>query len=200
MSVKSVQQAISQAMKTQGPRESRRLTGAEASRILKEAEKDGVTRAEGKLLGKFYDKGVLPNAVHTLAINEIPSDAYYVDPKTQKKFDSFFVKHNLPFGGATNGSQVTPARAQKILTTFRGLATRGLVRWRNGEPPVGVRLVTVPLFRERHPDGFAYKALIPVGVVYPGAPAADPNKVNEFYVQRTGGFAGMTQHAGPFKI
>ena len=54
--------------------------------------------------------------------------------------------------------------------------------------------------RERHPDGFAYSALVPVGALAPGAPALDPNKVNQFFVRRTGGIAGLTDFAGPFSL
>lgn len=89
------------------------------------------------------------------------------------------------------------------LIALRGAASKALaskkIAWKPmaGGLPLGIRTLSVPLFSEKHPDGFSYTALIPVGVLAPGALTKDPNKVDSFYIQRTGGFAGLTQIAGP---
>lgn len=66
--------------------------------------------------------------------------------------------------------------------------------------PLGVRYVRVPLMSEKHPDGFSYTALVPVGALSPTAKALDPNKAKSFFIERTGGFAGLTQYTGPVSI
>jgi hypothetical protein len=85
-----------------------------------------------------------------------------------------------------------------MLQVFGEAEQRG-VKWQ-GSMPIGQRFDAVPLKKERHPDGFAYEALVPVGALTPTAPRQDPNSVDTFWVRRTGGIAGMTQYAGPFSI
>jgi hypothetical protein len=57
-----------------------------------------------------------------------------------------------------------------------------------------------PLSTEKHPDGFSYTALIATGPLKQGVAAGDPNKAKSYYVERTGGFAGITQICGPFQM
>ena len=95
---------------------------------------------------------------------------------------------------------VSAARADELRKEFGSLSQRGLIHYSRTGLPLGTRMVEVPLMRERHPDGYAYSALIPVGALTPTAPQLDPNKVKEFYVRRTGGIAGLTDFAGPFTI
>ena len=99
---------------------------------------------------------------------------------------------------AVNG--VSAARADELRKEFGSLSQRGLIHYSRTGLPLGTRMVEVPLMRERHPDGYAYSALIPVGALTPTAPQLDPNKVKEFYVRRTGGIGGLTDFAGPFTI
>ncbi len=107
---------------------------------------------------------------------------------------------SLPKASAPSQTTVTPARADQLVREFGSLSQRGLIHYKHDGLPLGTRMVEVPLMRERHPDGYAYSALIPVGALSPTAPMADPNKVNEFYVRRTGGLMGATDYAGPFTI
>ena len=108
--------------------------------------------------------------------------------------------------GTTSTGATTPqpvavkaATRQKLLKQFDKLSTAGVVKY-GAHPPAGVRFVRVPLKADRHPDGYAYTALIPVGSLKPGAKPADPNKAKDFVIERSGGFAGITQYAGPFSI
>lgn len=107
---------------------------------------------------------------------------------------------SLPKATAPSQNGVTAARADQLRREFGSLSQRGLIHYTHNGLPLGARMVEVPLMRERHPDGYSYSALIPVGALSPTAPMADPNKVNEFYVRRTGGLAGMTSYAGPFTV
>ncbi|OGQ13261.1 MAG: hypothetical protein A2138_25820 [Deltaproteobacteria bacterium RBG_16_71_12] len=102
--------------------------------------------------------------------------------------------------GEAAGGAVTAARTEQLRREFMSLSQRGLVDYQSAGPPLGRRMVEVPLLQERRPDGFSYTALIPVGTLSPTGGILDPNKVDTFYVRRTGGIAGMTQYAGPLTI
>lgn len=91
---------------------------------------------------------------------------------------------------------VSQKHTEAMIKAFNGAKN---VQWHNSMP-LGSRFESSPMMREKHPDGFAYTAMIPVGALTPTAPRADPNKVESFWVKRTGGIAGMTQYAGPFSI
>ena len=106
----------------------------------------------------------------------------------------------LPKADAPSTNGVSAARVDLLRREFGSLSQRGLINYKFDGLPLGTRMVEVPLMRERHPDGYAYSALIPVGALSPTAPMADPNKVNEFYVRRTGGLMGKTDYAGPFTV
>ena len=92
--------------------------------------------------------------------------------------------------------QVSKARTEAMIAAYNSAKN---VAWHNSMP-LGQRFESVPLMREKHPDGFAYEAMIPVGALTPTAPRTDPNKVDTFWVRRTGGLAGLTQYAGPFTL
>jgi hypothetical protein len=96
-------------------------------------------------------------------------------------------------------SVISETRKNLIMTVWRDIESRGAVDFKPSLP-LGVRMASVPLYRERHPDGFAFEVLVPTGALSPTAPQKDPNKVDEFYIRRTGGIAGLTQFAGPFSV
>lgn len=101
MSVRSVQKLIKQAMKTHRECESPTLSAGELNRILTEAERGPLTQGEGELLGDFYGDGrVQPDrrGIATMACPELSGDAYYMSSRVEKKFNDFFVEHNLPYG------------------------------------------------------------------------------------------------------
>jgi len=103
-----------------------------------------------------------------------------------------------PADGPAGGPTIKATRVDAMQQAFGAAEQRG-VKW-HASMPLGQRFESVLLKKERHPDGFAFEALIPVGALTPTAPRQDPNSVDTFWVRRTGGIAGMTQYAGPFSI
>lgn len=97
-------------------------------------------------------------------------------------------------------SKLSAAKRKQILAAFQKMDRAGLIDWQNSGVPLGVRMYREPLMSERHPDGYSYSALIPIGALTPTAPKGDPNKSKQFYLERTGGLAGWTQIAGPFNL
>ena len=105
-------------------------------------------------------------------------------------------------GDAVKSAKLRPARLEALRGAFQRLDEAGTLSWSPGsvlEHHLGVRFVRVELSRERRPDGFTFTAWLPVGALTPGAPGKDPNQVSEFFVERTGGFAGMTFSVGPIR-
>ncbi len=102
----------------------------------------------------------------------------------------------LPQGGTKPA--VSDETVAKLKTAFQDAQAFG-AKWNMGSMPIGQEFVSVELSRDNHPDGFGYTALIPVGALGPRPNDTDPNTVNEFYVQRSGGFAGITQWMGPIQ-
>lgn len=96
-------------------------------------------------------------------------------------------------------SKVTSETKQKMLDAFNGASNLNWLSSQQGLP-VGSRYERVPLKADGYPDGFTYTALVPTGAMVPGAPQKDPNKATSFFVERSGGFAGLTQVAGPIQI
>ncbi len=100
-------------------------------------------------------------------------------------------------------TDLTPERTDRLHQAFSTANVAGTLAWKPGsvmQGHLGERFVRVELMRERHPDGYAYAALVPVGALSPTAKTLDPNKVNEFYLERTGGFAGLTSSVGPLTL
>ena len=98
------------------------------------------------------------------------------------------------------GGEVTPERTAELIKTMQEAQLAQTLTWNRDGLPLGRRMVEVPLMQERHPDGFSYTALIPVGALSPSGGMLDPNKVDTFYLRRTGGIAGLTQYAGPLTV
>lgn len=98
---------------------------------------------------------------------------------------------------------VPPAHVTSMRRTFERLDRSGTLSWTPGgvaEQHRGIRFARVALTQERHADGFSYTAMIPVGALAPGARLKDPGRVDEFYVERTGGLAGLTLSVGPLRV
>lgn len=98
--------------------------------------------------------------------------------------------------GSSNGN-LSQARINEIRGAFNQASLAGLLNYQPGgviQSHLGVRFERAELMRERHPDGYTYTAYVPVGALSPTAPVQDPNTVRKIYVERTGGFAGMTSH------
>jgi hypothetical protein len=90
-----------------------------------------------------------------------------------------------------------PVVSEETTAKLRGAVHQHMnqLEWKSPSQalPIGVRFQRVHLMTERHPDGYSYTALIPVGALNPTVTPTDPNKAKSFYVERTGGIAGLTQ-------
>lgn len=165
-----------------------------------------------------------PSLEVMLPVGALAPGAKVADPNT---VDTFYLRRTgfVPGGSQVAGpfhlethapskgglaAQVDAQAAPKALT--RANKTRftailntalegGHVNWKSGPSalPVGARFARTVLMSEGHPDGFTYTALVPAGAIGPNrGKGVDPNKAESFFVERSGGFAGMTQFAGPF--
>lgn len=144
-----------------------------------------------------------------------PPKTAYVDTKKDEFYLCIGVGLGAPVGSkaawygpmkldaAPAPGEVSHERADRLRETFMKANVAGTIDWQDGAVAagrLGVRFARVELMRERHPDGYAYAALIPVGALTPTAPRLDPNQVKEFYVERTGGIGGRTSSAGPLTL
>jgi len=100
-------------------------------------------------------------------------------------------------GAAAGDVKVPKAMQEKIKDIFKDATD---VDWKGKSAlPVGPRYVRSPISKENHPDGYTYTALLAGGGNRPGT-KMDPSKATSFFVERSGGFAGITQFAGPFSL
>lgn len=94
---------------------------------------------------------------------------------------------------------IKQARLDTMGLVFRNAEKAGQVQWHNSMP-IGQRFESALIMKEKHPDGYAFSAMVPTGAMSPTAQQKDPNEVNTFWIRRSGGIAGMTQYAGPFDV
>jgi len=94
--------------------------------------------------------------------------------------------------------QVSPQTIAKIHKAWQAAMEKGIA-WK-AEQPLGIQYVSVTLTQHRFPDAENYFALLPVGVVAPGAPKKDPNQATYFILKKTGGFAGKTEYSEPVPL
>ncbi|MEW5852554.1 MAG: hypothetical protein AB2A00_27455 [Myxococcota bacterium] len=179
-SVKDFQSAIRKFQKADSA-SAHKLTKAEVSTALEILQKNGVSAPEKAAAKDVLSKAQLTKGAKELLENFVadagstrPEGPIKLKPETRAKMTEVFQKANLA----------------------------GTIPWRDQHSvPAGLALRREPLFAERHPDGFSYVALIPNGSVDPRHMGAkDPNKATYFFVERSGGFAGLTQVAGPFQM
>lgn len=95
--------------------------------------------------------------------------------------------------------RLTATRLEELKVAF-GRERGNLHFVPNGYPPAGARFERVLLERQPGFDTYTFTALIPVGALAPGARAADPNEADSIWIERSGGFAGMTSFAGPMDV
>ncbi len=141
-------------------------------------------------------------------IMDAPSENAFLDPKKNEFYLCVHAGFMAPPEMATQWygpisldkpkPVVSAQRQAQLLSAFETAENAGRIGWKAQGMPVGGRFERVSLKADGHPDGYNYTALIPVGALSPTAPVADPNKVPTFYVERSGGFAGITMTAGPF--
>ncbi len=173
-SVGKFQSAVKQGLKADSA-SGKKLTKAEAEKALTHLNADGkATKTEAKAVKDLLAKGAL-----TAGAKEV--------------LTAFVEKADTGSSGGTK--KLSAATTQAILAQWTDLSRRGTVNF-----TAGIRalhpIINQPLTRVSHPDGYAFTAMV---VMDPKA-KGDPNKAANFYIQRTGGFAGLTQYAGPFKM
>ena len=92
---------------------------------------------------------------------------------------------------AANHADTKPGKLPsktKILNALGTYEFHKLVKYGNTAPPASSVAGQVKLKSDNHPDGYTYTALVL---------KSDPNKV---VIQRSGGFAGLTQYSQPLNI
>jgi hypothetical protein len=103
-----------------------------------------------------------------------------------------------PQGSAVTTPPAVKAETKKTLkAAFETALKSGELEFHASGMPAGQRYVRVPLKSGRGADQFSYTALVPVGALAPNTKALDPNKAKSFFVERSGGLAGVTMVAGP---
>jgi len=126
--------------------------------------------------------------------------AVRLDKPTGQTYGTFMKRLDAAIAGpGTTEPKVSKATTAKLLKAANQAMHNGSLKWKSGLP-LGQRYVEVPLFSEKHPDGFHYSAMVPVGALSPTAKLNDPNKATNFLIKRTGGIAGMTTYAGPINL
>lgn len=95
--------------------------------------------------------------------------------------------------------QVKKAHIDEIKKTFNDAVKDDKVQW-SKKMPVGQRFESVDISRVTHPGDDQFTALIPTGALTPTATQKDPNRVDTFWVKRSGGLTGITHYAGPFSL
>jgi len=174
-SVKQFNSAIRQFQKADSD-SGKKIGKAEVQKALKTLEGDGkVTAKETKAAKDLLQKGALTPG----AADALQAFVERHEPRTS---------HNLK-----------PALKSAVLSTFNADNTRGTVHWL-ASMPLGPQFHTEELMRETHTGGFAFSVMVQTGALNPTAPQIDPNQAKQFWIKRTGGFAGVTQYAGPFTM
>src|SRR5438105_6718598 len=100
MSVRTVRNEIQHAMKSGSSCEGSFISETKAKKITREAEKNGVTPGEAKLVDDLLEKGHVqqPGMMMTMACPEHPADYVSLDPKAAGEFNAMFVRNSLPLG------------------------------------------------------------------------------------------------------
>ncbi len=164
--------------------------------------------------GKPMSKGPSTRGLHKLEIrDQRPVDGPLTEAFIDAKKDVVYIKSTPSgFGGNTTPTwyktniklqadepKVSDKTVAKLRSALANALAEGSVDFLPPGTglPLGVKYERVHLMAQKHPDGYSFTALIPVGTVYPGAKEKDPNKATSFFVERTGGIAGWTQIGGP---
>lgn len=106
-------------------------------------------------------------------------------------------QQNTEIETSATPAPVKPATAKKLKAAYAVAIKKRDLTW--GHAPTGIRFVRVPLKQGRN-DDYSYTALVPVGALSPRAELKNPNDAKAFFIERSGGFAGITQVSGPFNM
>jgi hypothetical protein len=172
-SVNKFNASIRQAQKADSA-SGKKISKAEVQKALTNLEADGkVSRTETKAAKDLLAKGSLTAGAATT-------------------LQAFVDRHDAPKGDKLNAGV-----ASAILSKFNAANGRGKVEW-HPSMPIGAQFFRQELMREKHPDGYAFTVLVPQGRV--GGDKADPNKAKQYWIERSGGLAGLKSFAGPFDM
>jgi hypothetical protein len=156
------------------------------------------TRTHTPRLTDIQDLGDGEFEIEMSAVNwQDPTDVRDVKRAVVNDEGSFLRVVADPTQGGGN-VPLTPARLQDMKDAFNreflnlNFAVDGL--------PMGPQFERVLLRTEPGFDTFSYYALVPAGAMHPNAPGVDLNDAKHIFIERTGGFAGMTMYAGPVDI
>ena len=151
-----------------------------------------VQLSDPRMLGGPVRTAFVDVAKHTFFLSE---DRPTMDQKTK-----FWGPFALPKAEPKPASPVTDARLADIRKAFNGAHNLNYKMGSVAMSHLGANFKRVEIMSEKHPDGYTYTAYLNVGALSPTAPEMDANLVPEFYVERSGGLAGLTQWAGPITI
>ncbi|MBK8010431.1 MAG: hypothetical protein IPK13_03725 [Deltaproteobacteria bacterium] len=144
--------------------------------------------------------------LHLLIEDRRPVDGSLLEAMVNPTTGEFYVKSTPPQRGAeylepnyygpTNlAAGLSPGRRRLLLNRFE-----------NSGAPFGPTPPAFegPVYRaslkdDGHVDGYAYAALIPLGGTT-DVPSHTPDTARQFYVERSGGFAGRVEYAGPIDV
>lgn len=170
-------------------------------------------RPYGFAYGVMIPVGALAPGAQLQDPNKV--DTFYIrrkggNPETDMIAGPFVLESKKPSQGGIGAridsmkdetSNISDKLRNKILGAFNEKNADGNVKWMGrNEMPLGVRYERAFMFAERSIDGYKYNALLPAGALSPTAPKANLEDAKYFFVERSGGFAGLTQIAGPFEI
>ena len=113
MSIQSVRKLFRESMKVATPKNNKYLTSGEATRVLAEVSKNGVTKGEVAYLKGVFENGVLTPGSLTGAKPRLTGDAFYMGAATQKKFEAFIAKHDTARRPLNLGELEKPGAALK---------------------------------------------------------------------------------------
>ena len=177
MSVTSVKNQIKAAMQDSF------ITKAEAQKIVKEAEKDGVTAMEGKAVADLFDsrrRAPPPGMMMTMAIPENPGDVVFMQG-SRDVLQTFLDRHSIPAGASKD------AMKNRIKLSLEGI-DRGQAL---AKAPNVSRLFPVQLTNP-----------LDVARDLPMQTAFMNLKTGQFYVKSEGGFTRdpRAKFYGPFNL
>ncbi|MCB9654070.1 MAG: hypothetical protein H6729_08085 [Deltaproteobacteria bacterium] len=144
-----------------------------------------------------------PYRIHVLLQDDRPVDGSRIEAMAHPVTGEFYVKHTGPqrgpdaVGSTYHGPMsleagLSSARRRSLVAAYENSGASFSRTAPSFEGPV----YRATLKDEGAADGYVHVALIPLGGTA-DSPAHTPDTAPEFYVERSGGFAGLVEYAGP---
>ena len=184
----------------------------EAADVFKTAVKsprDPLVKGEAGAIADLFNRQpsiggsrpVPPGMMVTLAVPENPNDVIW-SKTANAAANVFFTEHAFVRNG--DGTVAPPIVSGKLLAkmrqAFEKVELAGLIEWKPGRLPDGNGFERVLLKQEPGNDRYTYTALLPAGPVVLHPRPVDLEKSRYFYVERSGGLAGLTTLLGPIYL